>query len=76
MAKKIETPEQKQYREMVEGIAGNIGALAKAVKGLINGPLNKRALIILLSSSSGVPQNKVTDVLKSLEDLEKDWLNK
>mgnify|MGYP000948458148 FL=1 len=71
-----ETPEQKAYREVVEQIAGNITALAKAVSSLLNGPLNRRALIILLASSSRVPQEKVKDVLAALETLEKDWLNK
>ncbi len=76
MSKKIETNEEKEYREMVEKIAGNIAMLAKAVKSLVNGPLKKRALILLLASSSGQSQNTVTSVLKALEDLEADWLNK
>lgn len=78
MAKKqaVETPEQKAYREIVEGIAGNIARLAQAVKSLLNGPLKKQALIVLLATSSRLPQNKVEDVLKALENLESDWLNK
>lgn len=71
-----ETEEQKQYREMVESIAGNITALAKAVQGLLNGPVKKRALIILLASSSKVSQEKVEAVIKALETLEADWLNR
>lgn len=71
-----ETPEQKAYREIIEKIAGNIALLAKAVASLLNGPLNKNALIILLSHSSGCLQRDVTAVLKALEDLEKDWLKK
>ncbi len=71
-----ETPEQKAYREVVEKIAGNISALAKAVSSLLNGPLNKRALIILLANSSGETQRAVEDILKALENLEADWLNK
>ncbi len=78
MAKKeiVETPEQKAYRELVETIAGNITKLAKGVNALLNGPLKKRALILLLASSSGQPQDRVTKVIQALEDLEKDWLNK
>ena len=71
-----ETPEQKTYRETVEKIAGNIANLAKAVSSLLNGPLKKRALIILLASSAGQSQRAVDDVLKALESLEADWLNK
>lgn len=73
---KEETPQQKAYREVVEGIAGNIVVLAGAVKSLLNGPLKKRALIILLASSSRLHQTQVESVLKALEDLEADWLNK
>ena len=72
----VETPEQREYRETVQRIAGNIESLAKAVSSLLNGPLKRRALIILLASSSGQPQNAVTDVLKALEDMKGDWLNK
>lgn len=73
---KQETPEQKQYRETVERIAGNIAALAKAVQSLLKGPLKKRALVILLASSSGQSQKSVEDVLKALEELDNTWLNK
>ena len=78
MAKKQvqETEEQKRNREIVEGIAGNITTLAKAVASLINGPLKKKALIVLLASSSRLPQAQIERVLKALEDLESDWLNK
>lgn len=80
MAKKIikreETPEQKAYREVVEQIAGNIAALAQAVSSLLNGPLKKKALLVLLAQSSGLSQERVGFVLKALEDLEADWLNK
>lgn len=78
MSKKqiVETEEQKAYRETVERIAGNIASLAKAVSSLLNGPLKKRALIILLASSSGQSQHAVESVLKALEQMESDWLNK
>lgn len=72
----VETPEQKANRELVESIAGNIASLARAVKSLMNGPLKKRALVILLASSSQLPISKVEIVLKALENLEADWLNK
>lgn len=50
---KVETEEERKYRELVESIAGNIATLARGVKALINGPLKKRALVLLLASSSG-----------------------
>lgn len=74
--KVVETDDQRQFREVVEKIAGNISALAKAVAGLMSGPLNKRALVILLAQSSGESQKSTEAVLGALRDLEKDWLNK
>ncbi len=80
MLKKInpvpETDDQKQAREIVEKIAGNISSLAKAVSALLNGPVKKRALIILLANSSGQSQHATEQVLKALESMEGDWLNK
>lgn len=78
MAKKTteESPEAKANRLIVESIANNIAGLAKAVQSLLNGPLKKRALVILLASSSGQSQRTVELVLKALEDLQGDWLNK
>lgn len=78
MSKKIiqETEEQKRNREIVESIAGNIARLADAVSSLLNGQLKKKAIVTLLSASSKLPQNKVEEVLKALENLKADWLNK
>ena len=78
MAKKqpVETEEQKRNREVVEGIAKNISSLCRAVVALLNGPLKKKAIIVLLAQSAQLPQNKVEEVLKAIENLETDWLNK
>ena len=71
-----ETAEQRQAREMIEKIAGNISSLAKSVQSLLNGPLKRRALVILLANSSSLSQDAVTKCLKALEEMEADWLNK
>ena len=71
-----ETPEQKAYREMVEQIAGNIASLARAVTSLLHGPLNRKAITLLLAQSSGLSQERVGFVLRALENMEADWLNK
>lgn len=71
-----ETEEQRKNREIVEAIAGNIASLARSVKALLNGPLNKKALLVLLAQSSGLSQERVGFVLKAIENLEADWLNK
>lgn len=73
--KKIETPEQKQQREMTESIARNLEALAKNVSALINGPLKKKTILILLAHSSGLSQRDIDRVLTSLQTLPKDFLN-
>lgn len=73
---KAETPEQKAYRETVEKIANNIASLAEAVESLLNGPLKRRALVVLLAVSSKQPQTVVDDVLRALASLKGDWLNK
>ena len=76
MKKEIENEKEKEYRETVEKIAGNIANLSRAVASLVAGPLKRRALVVLLASSSGMSQDAVTRVLKALEELEGDWLNK
>jgi len=73
-APKNETPEEKSRRELVEGIASNLESLARSVKSLLNGPLNRKALLVLLSASSKLTQTQVGQVLTALEDLNSDWL--
>jgi hypothetical protein len=59
---------------MVETIAKTLSDLAASVSALLNGPLKRRTLLILLSNSSGLSQTQVDNVLTALENLEKDWL--
>lgn len=75
MGKKIETPEEKNRRELVEGIAKNLKELTVEVKKLLNGPLKRKTLLVLLANSSGLSQSVVSQVLNSIETLDKDWLN-
>ena len=72
---KTETPEQKQKREMTETIAKNLEALAGSVKALINGPLKKKTILILLAHSTGIPQRDIDAVLEALQTMPKDFLN-
>lgn len=74
--KKQETPEEKANREIVEGIATNLAELSRAVRSFLNGPLKRRAIVVLLAHSSQMHQNKVEAVLKALEDMEGEWINK
>lgn len=74
MKNKNETPEEKANRELTEGIAKNLKALVDNVKALINGPLQRRTLLVLLAASTRMTKDQVDTVLTALENLEKDWL--
>lgn len=71
-----ETPDQKANRELIEKIAGNISSLTDAVSSMLNGPLKKKALVVLLASSARMSQTDVEKVLTALQNLKGDWLNK
>ncbi len=75
MTKIIETPEQKQQRAMTETIAKNLSNLADSVKALVNGPLKKKTLLILLAHTTGLSQRDIDSVLGALQTLPKDFLN-
>lgn len=75
MTKIIETPEQKQKREMTETIAKNLTELAGSVKALVNGPLKKSTILILLAHTTKLPQRDIQAVLEALQTLPKDFLN-
>ena len=55
-------------------LASSIVELAKAAKRLLYGPLNDRALVVLLSDSSKVGRSDVLAVLQSLRSLERDYV--
>lgn len=69
-----ETPEARRARETVESIAKNLQALASAVQAVVNGPLKRKTLLVLLANSTGMTQGQVDNVLSALQNLEKDWL--
>lgn len=69
-----ETEEARRNREVIESIARNISDLSKSVSSVLNGPLKKRTLVVLLANSSGLSQTIVDRMLTALNDLEKDWL--
>ena len=71
-----ETPEEKQYREMVEGMATNIARLSREVKALLSGRVKMKTITILLAHSCQLPQSTVKSVLEAITNLEGDYLNK
>lgn len=75
MKNTTETIEQKQNREMNEAIAKNLNNLANSVKALVNGPLKKKTILILLAHTTGLAQRDIDSVLSALQTLPKDFLN-
>lgn len=73
---KRETEAEKQARETVQTIAETITNLADAVRGLSKGPLNKKALIVLLAHASQRSQAEVKNMLDAIESLDKNYLDK
>lgn len=68
-----ETPEQKQQREMVEGIASNISDLAKSVRSLLGGKMKRKTIEILLAHSTKMTRKQVGNVLDAIINLEGDY---
>lgn len=73
--KKKETPEEKANREMIEGMAENISILSRSVKALLNGKLKRVAIVHLLVRSSRLSHAQVEEMLKAIENLEKNYVN-
>lgn len=71
---KSETPEEKAARELTEGIANNIQKLSDAVSDLLDGPLNRAALLVLLANTTKMAKTQISDVLDALQNLKKDYL--
>lgn len=66
---------QSEQEKTVQEIANNIKALAESVETLLKGPVNRKALLILLAHSAKLTQSQVAAVLDALIDLKKDYLN-
>lgn len=65
---------QSEQQRPDEMIADQIKAISDGTKRLMSGRLNKKALLLLLSHSSGCSQRQVSSVLDSLQNLEKRYL--
>jgi len=76
MAKNIESEEEKKNREMVEDIATNVAKLSRQISELLNGRLKRKAILILLAASTGLPKSHIDAVLNAISDMEKDYLNR
>lgn len=71
-----ETPEELQYKEMVEGMAMNIARLSREVRALLSGRVQEKTIVLLLSHSCQLPQATVRSVLEALKSFEGTYLKK
>ena len=69
-----ETDEEKKARETVEEIATEIAKLSRQVTALLSGRLNRKAVVILLTASSGLNQSNINMVLDAIMGLEEKYL--
>lgn len=75
MAKKALSEEEQKAQEFVEATAKAIIDLATGVRALLGGKLNKRAIILLITSAStGVRRDQVESVLDAIAKLDKTFL--
>lgn len=68
-----EIPATKQAQEI---LAAEIIEMSNAVKKILDGPLQKRTLLLLISDASGVPMKTVSLVLQGMEDLKHNYIKK
>lgn len=71
-----QSAEEKKYQEMVEEIATNIAKLSRQTAALLGGRLNRKAVVLLLSSMTQMPQRTIEYVLNALEQMEDVYLKK
>lgn len=75
LSKRIkETPEEKKARETVETIATEIAKLSRQVTALLDGRLNRKAVILLLVASTGENQSTIGTILDAISGLENKYL--
>lgn len=58
----------------IETIAEEIKKVSDSIKALKNGPLEERAIIVLLHDYTGLPKNVIKKVLSGAEDLAQFYL--
>lgn len=68
--------EEKRAKEMVENIACEISKLSRSVYALLNGRLNRKAIVLLLVGSTGLTQSNIGMVLDAIAGLEDKYINK
>lgn len=56
--------------EKLEMVRDEIRKLTKAIRKFRDGPLNEKAILVLLSNVTKLPQSTISKVLDGVEDLE------
>ncbi|MDE2022440.1 MAG: hypothetical protein KGI71_06030 [Patescibacteria group bacterium] len=68
------TEEKEKQQETVEIIANTIENLAKSVRNILGGRLNRDAVIVLLANSTHLTQTTIRQVLSAIEGMDEKWL--
>lgn len=65
-----------KVEENAEDIATAVAKISRGMEVLNNSRLKPKAILLLISHSSKVPQGTVSKVLQAMTDLERDYLKK
>lgn len=65
---------EKTQEEITKDIASTIERLSDEVSKLLNGKLNRKAILTLLAYSTKISQKQIAVVLDSLIEMKKDFL--
>jgi hypothetical protein len=75
MAEKTEKADQiKELAKANEELASQVAALANAARVMMNGPMKRRAMLLLLADQSGVGFNTCNQIMMALEAFDTNWL--
>lgn len=72
--KKVEVVQQKDEEVPAKILATSIRTIAEGVRKMDAAGLSERAVVLLLSNSSGVSQREIKNVLWALRNLESHYL--
>lgn len=73
MAAKTTEPKPKEPTEI---IAEELVKISEGIRKIRTGQLNEKAIVVLLQSSTQLPQNTIKLVLNGLENLKADYIQK
>lgn len=74
--KKVVIKQSPEKEVPVEVMAQAVVDLSRAAKRLLNGPLKRDAIIVLIKDKTNLTKGVIAAVLDQLEDLERTWVRK